>query len=240
MGRRLVLLAFLAFAAAPARAAGDEAGSAPKLTFEAEALSDYRFRGISLSGGEPAVQTEALLEFDSGVWASAWGSTLSGTDVELQLGLGYSHDIFSRLNLEVSLNYYAYPSDGASNYFEGAAALSYPFGALTPKLGIEYAPAQDHLRDESGAKKDNLYAFLALELALPKTPITLDGQVGYETGVFDTRSAGGKWDWRIGAKARTRWLDFGLAYVDSNGRLRSRSGRNLAGEQLVASVGKSF
>jgi uncharacterized protein (TIGR02001 family) len=160
--------------------------------------------------------------------------------VELQLGVGYSSDIFSRLNLEVSLNYYAYPSDASSNYFEGTAALSYPIGAFTPKVGIEYAPRQQHLRDQSGAKRDNLYAFAALELRLPGAPVTVDGRIGYETGVFDTRVAGGKWDWRIGAKAETKWLDVGLAYVDSNGRLRSASGRDLAGEQLVASVGKSF
>ena len=241
MAPRFFLLAGMTSAlTAPALAAGEEAKPPHKLSFEIEAVSDYRYRGVSLSGGEPALQAEALLEFDSGFWASVWGSTLSGTDVELQLGLGYSKDIFHQLNLEVSLNYYAYPSDGSSNYFEGAAALSYPVGSLTPKIGLEYAPRQGHLRDEQGVKRNNLYAYLALDLEIAKTPITLNGQVGYETGLFDTRDKGGKWDWRVGATAETKWVDFGLAYVDSNGRLIDGRGRNLAGETVVATLGKSF
>lgn len=230
----------MTFAARPVGAAEEEAGSAPKLSFEIEAVSDYRFRGVSLSGGEPALQAEALLEFDSGIWASAWGSTLSGSQTELQLGIGYSRDIFRQLNLEVSLSYYAYPSDASSNYFEGAAILSHRIGAVTPRIGIEYAPRQAHLRDDDGSKRDNFYAFLAVDLAVRGTPVTIGGQLGYETGLFDTRAPGGKWDWRVGANAETKWLNFGLAYIDSNGRLIDRRGRDLAGETLVASARKSF
>jgi uncharacterized protein (TIGR02001 family) len=242
MAPRFFILAGMtsAVAAVPAAAAEEETKPPHKLSFEIEAVSDYRYRGVSLSGGEPALQAEALLEFDSGVWASVWGSTLSGTDVELQLGVGYSRDIFRQLNLEVSLNYYVYPSDASSNYFEGAAALSYPIGKLTPKIGLEYAPRQAHLRDEEGAKQDNLYTYFALDLEIAKTPVTLSGQIGYETGLFDTRVEGGKWDWRIGAAAETEWLNFGLAYVDSNGRLIDARGRNLADETVVATLGKSF
>lgn len=242
MDRRLALFSAAlapAFAAAPALAEEDRK-PAPKLTFEAEAVTDYRFRGVSLSEAEPALQAEALLEFDSGFWASVWGSTLSGDDIELQLGAGYSKDIFRQLNLEVSLNYYAYPHETSSNYFEGATAFSYPVGSFTPKAGLEYAPRQAHLRDESGAKRDNLYTYVALDVAIGKTPVTIGGQIGYETGLFDTRSRGGKWDWRIGARAETEWLDFGLAYIDSNGRLIDENRRNLADETLVATLGKSF
>jgi uncharacterized protein (TIGR02001 family) len=243
MDRRLTIFSAALmppFAAAPALAAEEERKPAPKLTFEAKAVSDYRFRGLSLSGGEPALQAEALLEFDSGFWASVWGSTLSGDDLELQLGVGYSKDIVHQLNLEISLSYYAYPHESSSNYFEGAAAFSYPLGSFTPKIGVEYAPRQAHLRDENGKKRDNLYAYLALDVAVGETPVTIGGQIGYETGVFAARAKGGKWDWRIGATAKTEWLDFGFAYIDSNGRPSDESGRNLAGETLVATLGKSF
>ncbi len=243
MTRRLLALAAAmtpAFGASPAAATAKEAKQPYKLSFEIEAVSDYRYRGVSLSGGEPALQAEGLLEFEGGVWASAWGSTLSGTDVELQLGLGYSADIFSGLNLELSLSYYAYPSDSSSNYVEGAAALSYPVGAFTPKLGLEYAPRQAHLRDENGVRRDNLYAYFGLDLSLAGTPVTVGGQVGYETGLFDTRPRAGKWDWRVGAEAETKWLNFGIAYIDSNGRLADPRGRNLDDETVVASIGRSF
>ena len=245
MMQRLFLLAAPALAATPAIAAEEakpegDAKAGPKLSFEIEAVSDYRFRGISLSGGEPALQAEALLELDSGIFASLWGSTLTGTDVELQIGLGYSGKLFNELSLEAGINYYAYPSETSQNYFEGAAALSYPIGSFTPKIGLEYAPRQAHLRDENGLKRDNLYAYVALELALAGTPVTLSGQLGYETGVFDTRANGGKWDWQVGATAETKWVNLGLFYIDSNGRLTDERGRNLAGETVVASLGRSF
>jgi uncharacterized protein (TIGR02001 family) len=243
MSRRLAFLAaamISAPAAAPAAVPEEEAKGPYRLSFDAEIVSDYRFRGASLSEGEPALQAEALLELDPGFWASVWGSTLSGNDAELQFGVGYSRDILTQLNLELSLNYYAYPSESSSNYFEGTAALSYPIGNVTPKIGVEYAPRQAHLRDEEGVKRDNLYAYLALDLAIATTPVTIGGRIGYETGIFDTRERGGKWDWRIGARAETRWLNFGLAYVDSNGRLIGRRGRNLADETLVATLSKSF
>jgi uncharacterized protein (TIGR02001 family) len=210
------------------------------LSFEAAAVSDYRYRGISLSGGEPALQVEALLKFDSGIWASVWSSTLSGDDVELQLGAGNATDILFGLNLEIWLNYYAYPSDGSANYAEAAAAISYQAGAFTPRLGIEYAPAQAHLRDSNSLKSDNLYVYVGLDLGVAGTPVTLSGQIGYERGVFDTRPGGGKWDWRVGARAETKWADFGLSYIDSNGRAASERGRNLADGTLVATLGKSF
>jgi uncharacterized protein (TIGR02001 family) len=238
--RHLPLAAVMtsAFAASPAIAAESESRS--KLSFEIEAVSDYRYRGVSLSGGEPALQAEALLEFDSGFWASAWGSTLSGHEVELQFAAGYSADIYRQVNVEISVNYFAYPAAPSTNYLEGSAVLSRSFGSLTSKVGVEYAPRQSHLRDEGGTMQDNLYTYFALDLAVGKTPVTVGGQIGYETGLFDTRDSGGKWDWRIGAEAETKWVDVGVAYINSNGRLIDGRGRNLADETVVASLGKSF
>ena len=248
MQRLLPLAATVAaVTAAPAIAAEEakpeaeaEAEAGPKLSFEIEAVSDYRFRGISLSGGEPAFQAEVLLELDSGIFVSLWGSTLTGTEVELQLTTGYAGKLFEQLDIEAGINYYAYPSDSSQNYFEASAAFSRKLGSLTPKIGIEYAPTQAHLRDQTGSKRDNLYAYAALELALAGTPITLSGQMGYETGVFDTRSDGGKWDWQVAATAETKWVNLGLFYIDSNGRMIDEKGRNLADETVVATVGRSF
>lgn len=214
--------------------------TAPRLTVDLEAVSDYRFRGVSLSGGEPAVQAEALLELDSGVFALIWGSTLSGGDVELQPGVGYSAEIADKLNLEIGISYNVYPGESSQNYYEAAAALSYSFAGLTPTIGAEYAPKQARLRDEEGLKQDNLYGYLALNISLPRTPVTLTGQIGYETGLFDTRANGGKWDWLIGARAETKWLNLGITYVNSNGRVLTRRGRDLADETVVASIGRSF
>lgn len=240
--RPFFIAAALATAEGVPATAADAASpkTAPKLSIDVEAVSDYRFRGVSLSGGEPAVQAGALIELDSGVFASIWVSTLSGGDLELQPGVGYSADIADKLNLEVGISYNVYPAEPSQNYYEAAAALSYSFAGLTPTIAVEYAPKQAHLRDEAGLKQDNLYGYLALDISLPRTPVTLAGQIGYETGLFDTRANGGKWDWLIGARAQTKWLNFGIIYVDSNGRVLGRRGRDLADKTVVASIGRSF
>lgn len=237
----LLAISLTAAAATPAMAANEAEQRTPvRLSVDMEVLSDYRYRGVSLSGGEPAVQAEAYLELDPGIFASLWGSTLSGTEVELQVGAGYSADLTDKLNVQVGINYNAYPSASSENYYAVGAALSYSYANLKPVAGVEYAPKQAHLRDEEGFKRDNLYAFLALDVTVAGTPVTLTGQIGYETGLFDTRAKGGKWDWLIGARAETKWLNFGLSYIDSNGNRLEKPGRNLADETLVASVGRSF
>lgn len=238
------LLVASALSAAPVAAEAEKPPEPVTLTVDIEAVSDYRFRGISLSGGDPAPQGGATLTLDPGIYASVWGSTIAetegGADVELQLSLGYATEVLSGLEIDLALNYYAYPSDAGINYLESSAELSYALGPLTPKLGVQYAPPQAHLRDEAGAKRDNLYAWLGIDLLVGGIPVTLSGRAGYETGLFDTRVRGGKWDWSLGGKVTTKWFDFGLLYIDSNGRLRDRRGRNLAGETLVASLGRSF
>src|SRR3546814_13249576 len=47
---------------------------------EAKAVSDYRYRGISRSDEDPALQASVTVQGDSGLYAGVWGSTLGGID----------------------------------------------------------------------------------------------------------------------------------------------------------------
>ena len=56
-------------------------------------MSDYRFRGVSLSDKDFAVQPYLTVSHESGLYVGAWGSNLSendGDDVELDLYAGFS------------------------------------------------------------------------------------------------------------------------------------------------------
>ena len=66
----------LSFLAAPAAAQLPDGG----ITFygEATAVSDYRYRGISRSDENPALQGSLTVQGDSGFYVGAWGSTLDG------------------------------------------------------------------------------------------------------------------------------------------------------------------
>src|SRR3546814_20629222 len=45
---------------------------------EAKEVSDYRYRGISRSDEDPALQASVTVQGDSGLYAGVWGATLAG------------------------------------------------------------------------------------------------------------------------------------------------------------------
>jgi uncharacterized protein (TIGR02001 family) len=188
------------------------------LSLDFGVVSDYRFRGVSYSGEDPAAQGEISAEHSSGAHAGLWASTISetpgGAHLELDLEAGWLFEVSETLSLDVGATYYLYPGDSAANYIEPALTAFYKFGSATARLGLAYIPKQGATRDLSGRKRDNHYAFLGLELPLKGTPVTLDGQIGYERGAFDLSPRGGKWDWQLGGTVAVKGVNLGLAYVD--------------------------
>lgn len=231
----------LLFAAA---AADEPPAPAWDLSAEAVAVSDYRFRGVSLSERDPALQGSLDLEHESGFHAGVWASTLpetaGGAHAEVDLSAGYAAELAGGVELDGTLIYYAYPGDRDLDYLEAIATASTTLGPVTPSLGLAYAPAQNALRNESGNKDDNLYLFGGLELPLAKTPFTFNAGAGYERGPFDYTAGGGKWDWRLGASASLSAFTLGLAYTGSDANVPDERGRNLAGDTAVLSLGMSF
>lgn len=191
------------------------------------AVTDYRFRGVSLSGGDPAVQAGVTLTHDSGFYAGTWGSTIDdgGTDiygdVELDLFAGWSGDVSEGLGLDVGLLYYAYPTnaDGFdAEYFEPYATLSTTLGPVQAKLGVAYAWEQDSL-----GGGDNLYVFTKFSAGIPNTPITLNAGVGYTDGALAPPLLAGTaddtgFDWTLGASVTVlERISLGVAYTGVEG-----------------------
>ena len=236
-GLAVALLCGTAFAAETPEA------SSVWVAVDAAVVSDYRFRGLSLSDKDPAVQGGLTVGVPSGFYAGVWGSSIAetagGADAEVDLLVGYGGDVGGGFSTNVGLAYYLYPGDGAIDYLEANASLSYALGPLTPTLGVAYAPKQDNLRDALGKKADNFYVFGGADFAVPGMPVTLVAQVGYETGVLDA-SDNGKWDWQLGGTVQARGLTFGLYYVDTNINVPRASGGNLAGAGILASISASF
>jgi uncharacterized protein (TIGR02001 family) len=207
-------------------------------------VSDYRFRGISLSGRGPAAQGSITVTHQSGLyggfWASSIDETAGGAEIELDLVTGYSGELSQGLSIDALLTYYAYPSDPDINYGEVWVTFAYEIGALTPKAGVAYAPEQNNLRDALGNKRDNLYLFSGLDYAVESASVTLSTQIGHETGYLDVVEGGGKWDWQVGASIERRGLILGLTYAGSDAYVLDAGGRNIAGHSLVGSLRFKF
>lgn len=193
-------------------------------------VTDYRYRGISLSGGKPAVQALILLEDESGAYASIWSSTIEESefdaDIELDLTGGYAVAITDHISLDLSGTYYLYPSKPRSNYAEATALIERSRGPAILSAGISFVPKQRGTADDHGSKRHNSYLFVAASYALPKIPLTLSAQFGSERGAFDESDHGGKWDWCLGTSVRLDRLRMGLAY----------SGTDVGDDAMVASI----
>lgn len=219
---RLAGAALLAGLATPAMAEGLD------LSANAGVVSDYRFRGISLSDREPAVQ--GGLDLEAGpVFAGAWGSTIAeyeGAEVELDLYGGLQGSI-GEFGWRAGAYAYVYPGGERVNYVEFAAQFERAFGPVA--LGLEMALAPEQ------ANVDAANAYLGASSVFDAGggwSINLRG--GFEDGFYDR-----KWDWEAGVAYAAGPLTASLAYVDTNHGAADEAGR-LGQGGLIASLAAEF
>ncbi len=184
-------------------------------------VSDYRFRGVSFSDGDPALQGGIDLAHSSGLYVGTWASSISGGtpfgEMELDVYAGWSGDLADGLTFDVGLLYYIYPTGEFpavdTDYFEPYASIGTTLGPVGATLGVAYAWEQDSL-----GGNDNFYIYTDFEAGIPETPLTLTAHLGYTDGVFATTASGDSFDWGLGASyAITDSLSLGVSYVDTEG-----------------------
>ena len=208
-------------------------------------VSDYRFRGISQSDEQLAVQGGITVAHESGFYVGTWGSNLAGwgtfggANMELDLIAGVKFPVGSG-TLDVGATWYMYPGGfDNTDFIEPYAKLSGTIGPVNMTAGVAYAPKQEAqgawyadgaaaaagVYTDPGDKNDNLYVWGDVSAGVPNTGLTIKGHLGYSTGnkglgPFATSVAptGEYADWRIGADyviPRTP-LTLGIAYVDTD------------------------
>lgn len=175
-------------------------------------VSDYRFRGVSLTDKDFAVQPYLTVKHESGLYAGVWASNLSenaGDDLEVDLYAGFSGG--EELTYDIGATYYVYPGVSSFNYLEVTGKLGSTIGPATVGVQLSYVPEQDNTGDN-----DNIYYATNAAIAIPNTPITLTGSIGIEDGAFTAGDE--KVDWSLGATASSNGFTAGVAYVDTNRR----------------------
>jgi len=232
------------FAAAPA--AATDLGAGFSVNGGATVVSDYRFRGISQTDKNVAIQGTFSISHTSGFYATVWGSSIddyiaAGADAELDLILGYKKT-FGDTTVDGGLLYYYYPGgccDIPTDFAEPYISVSHVFGPVTAKATAAYAPKQKALSIGNG-KEDNLYLAGDLSYAIPKTPVTLTGHLGHSFGPSYLTIGDAYTDWSLGVSVTKSGFTAGLAYVDTGKSIYSPDGKNLSKAGVVASVGVAF
>ncbi len=227
-------------------AQAEETAPPPAITVSGSVgiASDYRFRGVSQSDQEMAVQGGLTLTHESGVYAGLWASNLAGwgtfggANMELDLIAGYKARLAHDATLDVGLTWYTYPGGAARTAFvEPYAKLTGTAGPATLTAGAAYAPKQQAIGkwydtgasaaagvyDHPGARDDNLYLWGDGAVAVAGTPVTAKAHVGHSWGqdglgpnATAVSPTGSYWDWSLGADVAWRRLTLGVAYVGTD------------------------
>jgi uncharacterized protein (TIGR02001 family) len=225
------ILAGSALAAAPAFAQdeAEEAVSEFNVSGNVALTSDYRFRGVSLSAGDIALQGGVDLTHSSGFYVGTWASSIQGGtpygEVELDVYGGWTGAVAEGVTVDVGLLYYIYPTtddplnlDPDTDYFEPYASVATTIGPVGATVGVAYAWEQDSL-----GGNDNLYLYTDFSLAIPGTPVTASAHLGYTDGVLAPPLLAGTaddtgLDWSLGLTAAVYdGLSVGVSYVGVEG-----------------------
>lgn len=199
-------------------------------------VSDYRFRGVSQTDKEMAVQGGISVTHESGLYVGTWASNLAGwgtfggSNMELDIYGGYAMDIGGGAKIDIGLTWYMYPGGlSTTDFAEPYVKLSGTVGPASLLVGVAYAPKQEALGNFSntpqsrGQKQDNLYLWTDASAGIPGTPLTLKAHLGYSNGNpglgpnGTSLSPTGKYlDWLLGADLALGPVTLGAAYVDTD------------------------
>jgi uncharacterized protein (TIGR02001 family) len=214
---RLAILTASILAASAAHAADTDPPPPVQLSASVAVVSDYRFRGVSLSNRNWAAQGEARLDSDPGFYGGVSATTVSGRRLggaagEADLYAGWTRSYGDGWRPDVGVQGYVYLAGRRRDFVELYGAITTPgFGPANAfKLtgGVNYAPDQANLRG------DNVYGFAELNASAATVPLSLRVRAGYESG----GRASDKADWLAGVRYKLRRtpFTFGLSYVETS------------------------
>ena len=180
----------------------------------ATVVSDYRFRGVSLSGEDPTLQGSVTVSHESGFYVGVWGSGLaSGSDFggsEIDIYAGWGGEV-AGLTLDANVTQYTYPNQTGNSpvdYLEFLASASKDVGPVNVKVGVGYVPEQSGYGNSSAFYLYNDYA-----IGIPNTPFTLKAHGGYNKSDFNLDAEA--FDYSFGVDTSWKALTLGISYVNT-------------------------
>jgi len=218
------------------------------LSYNVGVTSDYRFRGISQTTFDPALQAGVDFAHKSGVYLGVWGSNVSWIkdfagakdgNLEIDLYGGYKGAITNDLGFDVGVITYQYPSNNApvnANTTEVYGALTYSIvtAKFSQSTGNFVANA-----NSSGSQYFEVAANFDLGSGFSLTP-----HVGRQTIPNQTNNAGDYTDYSLTlAKDFGNGLTASIAAIGTNAKdAFYKVGRfdNLGKDAVVVGLKYSF
>jgi len=214
--------------------------------------TDYRFRGISQTDRDFAIQGGFDYAMNSGFFLGTWASNVdnfnpslytgsNGAQTEVDLYGGYGYSISDKVAVAVQALYFYYPGASTAgpnnqiNYWEYTPSISYSDDNLSASLSVSYS---HNFYSQSG---HSFYTNGTISSPLTSW-LTLGAHAGYQT-IHDNDAWGTPdyADWSISLATDQFGLNWKVAYVDTD--LRDDDcfgGANTCGSTAVGTISKSF
>jgi uncharacterized protein (TIGR02001 family) len=242
--KKLVLAAVLL---APALAGAQQPAASP-VVGNMSLVSDYRFRGLTQTFEEPALQGGFDYAHSSGIYLGNWNSAISdsfyaGSPLEMDFYGGYKGSA-GALGYDVGILYYYYPGSnapalgGTIDNLEVYAGVSWKF------LSLKYFHA---VRDFFGAPdtKNSNYIDFSATWDLGQG-WGVNGHIGHQK--VKNISAADYTDYKLGVTKDIGGWVFGASFIDTDADsaaytfTNAASGKtvNVGDSTLVLSVSKTF
>jgi uncharacterized protein (TIGR02001 family) len=229
--------------------------------------NDYRFRGISQSNLQPAIQGGFDYAHSSGFYIGNWNSSISwisdaasasgksaSAPIEMDFYAGYKYEWSKGFTADIGVLQYYYPTSGATgfttnpNTTEVYAAQNFTFESVTGFLKFSYAATT--IFGFSNSTGSN-YTDLTVNYDTGVWGLTLNAHAGYQ---YVAGTAGGSsvsndslysyTDWKLGiTKDFGSGLTLGVAYIGTNaktGAYINSQGKALGGDTVLATLTKTF
>ena len=204
--------------------------------------SDYRFRGISQSNENIALQGGLDYGFTNGFYLGTWGSSVNfdsdevfNGSLELDFYGGWGTEIGENSTIDLGYIYYSYPGDDGKvigNYQEIYA--NYGWRDLT--LGVAYS--DDYYGDSGGFWY--LQANYDWGFAEDWTLALHVGYNDFSDDVFLSSDKGHYTDYSVGLTWNVVGVDLGLSWVGTNLKEEDLFGTTWGDDTAVFSISKSF
>ena len=247
-----VLLAAALCAAFAAHAAQAQEAAKPdnELSFNAAVVSDYRYRGISQTRLQPAVQGGAdYVNNPTGLYVGAWASSIKWTkdaggdgDVELDLYAGKRGQVSDAVSYDVGVLTYVYPSNGLKNVAGFANAdTTEVYGQLgVGSAYIKYSHAVTNLFGFVDSKNSG-YLDVGANIEAGEG-FTVNLHAGHQK--VKNNEAADYTDWKVGATRDFGIVTGALAVVGTNGSKTAyaspANGKFTGKTALVLTISKTF
>ena len=248
---RFILAAALAASALPGVAQTTAPEPEFSITGNLGVFSDYRFRGISQTNKNPAIQGGIDFSMKNGLYLGNWNSNVdsaqyNGANIEMDFYGGWKTTV-GEFGLDLGVLYYYYPGSGANGTNKIDNTELYIGGTWGP-LAAKYSYA---VTDFFGVPDTSGAYYIALSGSHDLGDgFALNASVGYQGGLkngacvteIDGQVSCSITDYKLGATYTIDGWVLGLAYVSTNRDLAgyTDTSKNISNGTAVASVSKSF